>query len=49
MEFLFDSKTKSWKRMGAYEAPENGQLYLDLNGGLRLVIYEGKIEGWYMA
>ena len=47
IEFLFDSKTKSWKHMGAYEAPENGQLYLDLPGGLRLVIYEGKIEGWY--
>lgn len=49
IDFLFDSRTKSWKRKGAYEAPEHEQLYLDLEGGLRLVIYEGKIEGWYMA
>lgn len=36
-----------WKNMGAYET-ENNKMYLDLEGGLRLVIFEGKIEGWYI-
>lgn len=31
----------------SYEA-ENGRRYIDLEGGLRLVIFEGKIEGWYI-
>lgn len=46
IDFLFDGKTKAWKRRGAYEAPEKGQLYLDLEG-IRLVIENGEIEGWY--
>ena len=46
--FVVRGKKRFWEHMGAYEAPENGQLFLDLSGGLRLVIYEGKIEGWYM-
>ena len=47
INFLFDEKTKAWKRRGAYEAPEKGQLYLDLEG-IRLVIENGEIEGWYI-
>lgn len=35
-----------WKILGAYET-ENGRLYLDLDG-IRLVIADGKIEGWYI-
>ena len=38
-----------WKTLGAYPAPENGEYYLDLEGDLRLIIYDGKIEGWYKA
>lgn len=45
---IFEAGNRFFKHLGAYEAPENGQLYLDLPGGLRLVIYEGKVEGWYM-
>ncbi len=47
LEFIVDWKNKLWKHMGAYEAPEKGQLYLDLNG-IRLVIDNGEIEGWYI-
>ena len=39
-------KKRVWKHMGAYEAPEKGQFYLDLEG-IRLVIENGEIEGWY--
>lgn len=35
-----------WECLGAYEA-ENGRMYLDLDG-IRLVIADGKIEGWYI-
>ncbi|MBQ1191599.1 MAG: hypothetical protein IIX43_04920, partial [Bacteroidales bacterium] len=35
-----------WEELGAYET-ENGKMYLDLEG-IRLVIAEGKIEGWYV-
>ena len=35
-----------WKSLGAYET-ENSRMYLDLEG-IRLVIFEGKIEGWYI-
>lgn len=45
-DFVVHSKKKFWKHMGAYEAPEKGQLYLDLEG-IRLVIDNGEIEGWY--
>lgn len=45
---IFEAGNRFFKHLGAYEAPENGQLFLDLPGGLRLVIYEGKIEGWYL-
>ena len=43
---LLTTKKKFWERLGAYEAPEKGQLYLDLEG-IRLVIENGEIEGWY--
>lgn len=26
---------------------ENNRFYIDLEGGLRLVVFEGKIDGWY--
>lgn len=35
-----------WKELGAYET-ENNKMYLDLDG-IRLVIADGKIEGWYI-
>ena len=35
-----------WKELGAYET-ENGGMYLDLEG-IRLVIADCKIEGWYI-
>lgn len=35
-----------WKILGAYET-ENERMYLDLEG-IRLVISEGEIEGWYI-
>lgn len=35
-----------WKELGAYET-ENGRMYLDLEG-IRLVIADGKIEGWHI-
>lgn len=41
------TKNEFWKELGAYET-EGGKLYIDLEGGLRLVIFEGKIEGWYI-
>ena len=34
-----------WKELGAYETLNN-KMYLDLDG-IRLVITDGKIEGWY--
>lgn len=44
--FVVRGKKKFWDELGAYEAPEKGQLYLDLEG-IRLVIEDGKIDGWY--
>ena len=44
---LFGHRVGFWKGIGAYEAPEKGQLYLDLEG-IRLVIENGEIEGWYI-
>lgn len=46
IDWLFGSRTAHWKRLGAYEAAEGNKLYLDLNG-IRLVIDNGEIEGWY--
>lgn len=46
-ELLSTTKKKFWERLGAYEAPEEYKLYLDLNG-IRLVIDNGEIEGWYI-
>lgn len=46
LSLIFETKRQKWLKMGAYEA-ENGKMYLDLEGGLRLVIFEGKIDGWY--
>ena len=45
-DFVIRNKKKFWKELGAYEAPEKGHLYLDLEG-IRLVIDNGEIEGWY--
>ena len=42
-------RKKFWEELGAYPAEKEGYMYIDVPGGLRLVIYEGKIEGWYMA
>lgn len=47
-KLCFEVRRGFWETLGAYPAPENGEYYLDLDGGIRLVIYEGKIEGWYM-
>lgn len=47
IDWFFGSRIARWKSMGAYEAPEKGQLYLDLEG-IRLVIDNGEIEGWYI-
>ena len=44
---IFEEKNEFWINLGAYEAPEKGQLYLDLEG-IRLVIENGEIEGWYI-
>lgn len=44
---LFGHRIGFWKELGAYEAAEKGQLYLDLEG-IRLVIENGEIEGWYI-
>lgn len=47
LSLIFETRRQKWINMGAYEAPEKGQLYLDLEGGLRLIIEDGKIDGWY--
>lgn len=47
-KLCFEKRKGFWETLGAYPAPENGEYYLDLEGALRLIIYEGKIEGWYM-
>lgn len=46
VDCLFEGKTRFWKRLGAYEAAEGNKLYLDLKG-IRLVIDNGELEGWY--
>lgn len=46
-KLVIGGKKAFWKSLGAYET-ENGRMYLDLEGGLRLVVFEGKIEGWYI-
>lgn len=46
LHLIFEHRNALWKQMGAYET-ENGRMYLDLEG-IRLVIFEGKIEGWYI-
>lgn len=43
---IINFDTAFWKDLGAYET-ENDKMYLDLEG-IRLVIFEGKIEGWYI-
>lgn len=45
--YVFDTDKAFFEELGAYEAPEGKRLYLDLEGGIRLVIFEGEIEGWY--
>ena len=46
--FVILEKRKFWKELGAYPAEKEGYMYIDVPGGARLVIYEGKIDGWYM-
>lgn len=46
-KLVIGGRKEFWKSLGAYET-ENGRMYLDLDG-IRLVIANGKIEGWYMA
>lgn len=46
-DLILTTKKKFWEHRGAYEAPEKGQLYLDLEG-IRLVIENGELEGWYI-
>ena len=47
----YNARKHFLKEMGAYPAPSGvpEKYYIDLPGGFRLVIYEGKIDGWYMA
>ena len=45
-KLVIEWKEAFWKNLGAYET-ENDKMYLDLEG-IRLVIFEGKIEGWYI-
>lgn len=45
-KLVIGGKQAFWKGLGAYET-ENGRMYLDLDG-IRLVIADGKIEGWYI-
>ena len=45
-KLVIGGKQAFWKGLGAYET-EKGKMYLDLEG-IRLVIFEGKIEGWYV-
>ena len=45
-KLVIGGKQEFWKSLGAYKT-ENGRMYLDLEG-IRLVIFEGKIEGWYI-
>lgn len=46
LRLAIGKKRELFKELGAYPA-ENGRWYIDLEGGIRLVIFEGKIEGWY--
>ena len=46
-DLILTTKKKFWERLGAYEAPEGNKLYLDLNG-IRLVVDNGELEGWYI-
>jgi hypothetical protein len=45
-KLVIGGKKEFWKSLGAYKT-ENDRMYLDLEG-IRLVIFEGKIEGWYI-
>ena len=44
----FNTRKRFWEEQGAREA-EDGRFYIDLAGGLQLVIYEGKIDGWHFC
>lgn len=46
-KYVFHKRKEFWKDMGAYPAERDGYMYLDLEGA-RLVIFEGKIDGWYI-
>ena len=45
-KLVIGGKQEFWKSLGAYKT-ENDRMYLDIEG-IRLVIFEGKIEGWYI-
>ncbi len=47
LRLVFGKKRELFKELGAYKAPEGNKLYIDLEGGIRLVIDNGEIEGWY--
>lgn len=49
IQLVLGGKRHLFKELGAYDSEKKGYMYLDLPGGLRLVIFEGKIDGWYMA
>ena len=44
-KLVIGGKKAFWKSLGAYET-ENGRMYLDLEG-IRLVIFEEKVDAWY--
>lgn len=46
LHLIFRHRDYFLEKWGAYPA-ENGRWYIDLEGGMRIVLYEGKIEGWY--
>ena len=48
VDILLRGKQALFEQLGAYPAEKEGYMYIDLEGGLRLVIFEGKIDGWHM-
>ena len=48
VDILLRGKQALFEQLGAYPSEKEGYMYIDLEGGLRLVIFEGKIDGWYM-
>ncbi len=46
--FIVCGKKKFWEELGAYSAEKEGYMYVDVPGGARLIIFENKIDGWYI-